>query len=131
MANNIGLPQNTPVFARRAVSANSQVLPATSGCILNKDGGSGSDAWGLALLALLDTGAGFLWPPGKKAKVWAPGNTGTIEVQFYNPVSAAWETLYTISDAEGHEIDSIGRAMRVTTGLGWAGASAINVSYEQ
>jgi hypothetical protein len=111
---NIGLGQYPQaVYASRAISGNGQYMPDSS-TVLSKSGGATSDAWGAAELAGLNgTTDGFTISPTQDFQVQFVGNTGTGNIEEYDPVSASWINKVSITDALVHMIRGPMRQFRV------------------
>lgn len=103
MGKPIGLGGVKPVYASRAISGNAQYMPDAT-TILNQNQGATSDEWGLAALAALTAADGFLVAPNQDFGVQFVGNTGTGEIQVYDPVLGDWLMKIQITDGLMHVV---------------------------
>ena len=99
---NVSLGQNGIVYASRA-AANGAYMPDGS-TVLNRNAGATTDSWGTAALSGILSSNGFVFPKDQDVNVHFVGNTGTGNIDYYDPVAAGWLSLTTISDALVHVV---------------------------
>lgn len=99
---NVNLGQDGAVYASRA-AANGAYMPDGS-TILNRNLGATTDAWGTASLSGIAATEGFLFRKTQDVNIHFVGNTGTGNVDYYDPVAAGWLSLATITDGLVHVI---------------------------
>ena len=122
----ISLGQNGIVYASRAVGGNGVYMPDAS-TVLNKDGGATSDTWGTAALSGIAASDGFVFRKTQDVAVKFVGNTGTGNIDFFDPVANDWLSLTTITDALVHVIRMPG-ALKIRIGVATAtGTTALKM----